>query len=397
VKCRRGLLTALAVVGSATQSLAAQPVSLSGYALGLGTRVGESRGAPAGYSSLQRLRGMATWLGPRLRLDGAYEHTITLRESGVAGAQFFTASGGATNGDWLDLGGAIEERESVVWRHRVDRAALSVEVTDQAELIVGRQPVSWATTLLFTPADPFSPFDPSDPFREYRQGVDAARIRIYPGAASEIDLVVRRSDFGFEQTTTAALRGSTSVRGWDVSAWAGTVHGDGAGAVAISGSLGNWAVRAEGVVRDSDDAGAVLRSTIGVDRNYLVSRRDLYVIVEYLHDGFGAADGSEVLELLGTGIARRGELQTHGRDEAALQLSYQLHPLASLTGLVLVNLHDGSALFAPGAAYSASAGVSIQAGSYVSTGLEGVDVSGAPRSEYGQLPPVLYLSLSWFF
>jgi hypothetical protein len=387
----------LAIVGSVTQPLAAQPVSLSGYVLGLGTRVGEIGGAPPGFSSLHRLRGMATWLGPRLRFDGAYEHTITLRESGVAGAQLFTVSGATSNGDWLDLGGAIEERESVVWRHRVDRAALSVDVFGQAELIVGRQPVSWATTLLFTPADPFSPFDPSDPFREYRQGVDAARIRIYPGAVSEIDLVVRRSDFGFQETTTMAVRGSTSVRGWDLSGWAGAVHGDGAGAVGISGSLGSWAVRAEGVVRDSDDFGGTLRSTIGVDRNYVVSRRDLYLIVEYLHDGFGAADASAIPELLGTGVARRGELQTLGRDEAAFQASYQVHPLASVTGLVLVNLHDGSALFAPGASYSASAGVSIQAGSYVSTGLEGVDATGAPRSEYGELPPVLYLSLSWFF
>ena len=73
-----------------------------------------------------------------------------------------------------------------------------------ADLIVGRQPVSWATTLFLTPADPFSPFDPADPFREYRGGVDAARLRVYRV------LEVQRDGLG--ATSPAGLLAATASR-----------------------------------------------------------------------------------------------------------------------------------------------------------------------------------------
>ena len=390
------VLAACAGVQGAPSSVAAQPVDVTGYVLGLGSYVGESSVAVAGASAFQRLRGMAAWSPDRLRFEAAYEHTLNLRESGVQGAQLFTAGGASANGDWLDLGGTLEERESVVWRHRVDRLAMSVELTDDAELIVGRQPISWATTLVFTPADPFSPFDPSDPFREYRQGVDAARLRIYPGAVSEIDFVVRRSDFGFQETTTAAVRGSTSLGGWDLAAWAGVVHDEGAGALAVSGSMGSWAIRAEGSLRESEEADVVVRATFGVDRRFTVDGRDLYLVMEVSHDGFGVDDVSELPALAGSDALRRGELQSLGSDQAALQASYQLHPLWGLSGLALVNLHDGSALLAPGASYSSSPNTSIQGGAFLSLGDGGVDSFGIPRSEYGEVPGVVYMSVSWF-
>ena len=389
-------LAACAVICAAPRQGLAQPVDFTGYVLGLGTYVGESSVAVSGASAFQRLRGMATWRRDRFHVDAAYEHTLNLRESGVQGAQLFTAGGASSNGDWLDLGGTIEERESVVWRHRVDRLAMSIELTDNAELIVGRQPISWATTLVFTPADPFSPFDPSDPFREYRQGVDAARLRVYPGAVSEIDFVVRRSDFGFQETTTAAVRGSTSVGGWDVAAWAGLVHDEGAGALAVSGSVGSWAIRAEGSLRESEEADATVRATLGVDRRFTLDGRDLYLVMEISHDGFGLDDVSDLAQLAGSDALRRGELQSLGSDQAVLQASYQLHPLAGVSGLVLVNLHDGSALLAPGASYSASPNTSIQGGAYLSVGDGDVDAFGVPGSEYGGVPGVVYVSVSWF-
>ena len=55
------------------------------------------------------------------------------------------------------------------------------------------------------PADPFAPFDPADPFRDYRAGVDAARVRIFPSAFSEIDGAVRIAEYGGSRTTTALL------------------------------------------------------------------------------------------------------------------------------------------------------------------------------------------------
>ena len=90
----------------------------------------------------------------------------------------------------LELQWTLEESEHVLWQHRFDRLNVSWTPAPPVQIQIGRQAVSWATTLFFTPADPFSPFDPADPFREFRAGVDAARLHVYPGALSEIDVVV---------------------------------------------------------------------------------------------------------------------------------------------------------------------------------------------------------------
>ena len=160
-----GALAALLVPISA----AAQQPGLSGYYLNVGTHVAGSLLGPAGASDIQRLRVMWNASPGPLRLDAAYEHTLTLRQAGTSvGAQLFTATGTESGGDWLPLDGEIDSSERMVWRHRVDRLSVQVDLGANADLIVGRQPVSWATTLFLTPADPFSPFDPADPFREYR-------------------------------------------------------------------------------------------------------------------------------------------------------------------------------------------------------------------------------------
>ena len=168
-----GALAALLVPISA----AAQQPGLSGYYLNVVTHVAESLLGSAGASDVQRLRVMWNASPGPLRFDAAYEHTLTLRQAGTSvGAQLFTATGTESGGDWLPLDGEIESSERMLWRHRVDRLSVQVDLGASADLIVGRQPVSWATTLFLTPADPFSPFDPADPFREYRGGVDAARF-----------------------------------------------------------------------------------------------------------------------------------------------------------------------------------------------------------------------------
>ena len=83
-------------------------------------------------------------------------------------------------GEWLDLQWSGVDRDHFRWLHRLDRLNVAWQPNDTVELSVGRQAVSWGTTLFLTPADPFIPFSPADPFRVYRGGIDAARARIYP-------------------------------------------------------------------------------------------------------------------------------------------------------------------------------------------------------------------------
>ena len=122
------------------------------------------------------------------------------------------------------------------------------------------------TTLFLTPSDPFSPFDPTDPFREFRGGVDALRQRVYPGPLSEVDVVVRPTSTVAGDELTALGRGLATIRG-ELSGWAGVLYDEAAGAFGASGSLGSWALRGEGTLRDG--AGdLVFRGSVGIDRRF---------------------------------------------------------------------------------------------------------------------------------
>lgn len=388
-----GLLLSLLVARAA----AAQLPETRGYYLNVPLWSDSTPFAVGGFGDLQRLRFMsAPAIGP-IDLDIAYEHILTYSERAVAAPLGAILAGAAPGGgEWLDLQWTIEESRHWLWRHRFDRLNLSYAPSDAVELTLGRQTISWATTLFLTPADPFVPFDPADPFREYRAGVDALRVQAYPGPLSEIDVVLRASDTAAGSTTTLLSRGRTVWRGWEISAWAGALHEEPALGLGAAGALGAAALRFEASLREEDDE-LVLRGTFGTDTRVDAFGRDLYLLLEYQRDEFGAKNADALTSVVLSKPFARGELQVLGRDVAAAQAVYQVHPLWATDLLFLWNLNDGSALVGAGTTYSASNEVALRAGLFLGLG---DDASGAPLSlpsEYGIVPTVLYASLTAFF
>jgi hypothetical protein len=204
------------------------------------------------------------------------------------------------------------------------------------------------------------------------------------------------SETGVGETLTALARGRTVWRGWEVSAWAGALHESAAAALGAAGSVGPIALRAEFSLREEAD-GLIFRGTVGADTRVAAFDRDLYLVLEYQHDDFGAASADRLLDVVFSDPLARGELQVLGRDEVAAQAAYQLHPLLGTSLLLLCNLNDPSALVFPGASYSVSNEVTLQGGLYLGLG------DGTPESEfdipseYGIVPTTVYLSLTAFF
>jgi len=380
-------LTAVLAV-SGTKPATAQTASLTGYAQNVAGLSDDAAFADGGVSDFTRLRAMLSADLRRIHLDVAYEHTFVVcsNDAGEAGTFLSTASG-----NWLEMDWTVDESDDVVWAHRFDRAAVSLEGSD-FEVTAGRQVVSWASTLLFTPADPFIPFDPTDPFREYRAGVDGVRARWFPGAFSELDLVVRPTRGVEEDRITALARAKTNVSGWDLAGWGGVLYDRAAVAGALVGELGGWAFRTEASVRFEEDQTA-FRGAVGIDRRFTLWARDLFLAFEYQRDDFGATDG-EISDLVASPAAQRGELQALSRDALALQGNLQLHPLVATDALVLLSLNDGSMLLAPGMGWSATGSLSVRAGVFVGVGDEEV---GTITTEYGSVPTSLYLAGSLYF
>ena len=378
----------------ASRPLHAQAPPVTGYVQTVPLASSTTELADSNANSFNRFRLTTAPVFGSVSVDVAYEHAATLRlRDTPAGLGVGTVPSG---GEWLELQWALVNEEHVQWGHRFDRLRVGWNPTGGVELSAGRQAVSWGTTLFLTPADPFSPFSPADPFREFRAGVDAARIRLNPTPLSEIDVVVRPTETSVGEELTALGRGLMTVKNWEISGWGGSLYGDPAGALAVAGALGAFAVRGEAAFREMVNR-SVFRGTIGVDRLFRVAGRDLYLLAEYQHDGLAASSPDEYLDVLRSEPFARGELQVLGRDETVLQASYQLHPLWSVSGLWLWNVNDRSALLSPSVVYSASDETAILGGVLVGTGDDQVTVERPLPSEYGLSGTTAYLSVSWFF
>jgi len=372
------------------------PDWLTGYFQTVPLFTADSLFAASNVSNVNRMRlTIAPAWGP-FAVEASYEHAVTVTQRRAAGGLGIGAI--QSSDEWLGLQGTITRTnaEHVRWRHRFDRLNVRWSPSRSMDFSVGRQAISWGTTLFLSPADPFLPFLPSDPFRQFRGGIDAARLRFYPGPLSTVDFVVRPTNTMVGEEFTALGRGLTTWRNWEMSGWGGALYGDVTGAVGVTGAIGAWAVRLEGVVRELEGS-VVGRGAVGFDRLLQIGGRDLFVVVEYQRDGLGAATPDDYLHILQSDEFQRGELQVLGRDEAVVQASYQLSPLWSVGGLGMWNLNDGSALLSPSLNYSAGNEASIGGGLYFGFGNDETTLARPIPSEHGLTATTAYLSLSWYF
>ena len=119
---------------------------MRGYSLSVGSGNGATDLVPGGVAGFERLRVMVEpRLGP-LHFDVAYEHGLEIRD----GEQRLTSPLGApTATTWLDLQWTLVDEPRTTWSHRFDRLAVSARGAAW-EVQVGRQAISWATTLILT-------------------------------------------------------------------------------------------------------------------------------------------------------------------------------------------------------------------------------------------------------
>ena len=118
-------------------------------------------------------------------------------------------------------------------------------------------------------------------------------------------------------------------------------------------------------------------------------------------------DPDHYLDVLLSDSYGRGEMQVIGRNETAIQASWQATPLFTTDFLTIWNMNDGSFLLSPAAIYSVSNEVYVRGGFFFGIGANErrIDVPIVPEepqlvlpgSEYGIVPSSLYVSLTAFF
>jgi hypothetical protein len=259
------------------------------------------------------------------------------------------------------------------------------------DLILGRQPVSLATTFYFVPNDFFAPFAAENFFRTYKPGVDAFRVDLRLASLSQLTflgvLAYNRDpdsangwDRSPDWSRTALLARYT--REWVDFGWTllgGTVRDRSVAGGALQGEFFDWlGIRIEGhygraEVDGEADGGGL---TVGLEHRYA---NNINWRLEYFYNGYPVPNG----------------VAYGAHNFAALGAGWELTPLLTGGLVVLAALDDGSQLLAGNLLYSLSDESELALTGILPRGQRPAGLE--PGSEFGRQPRQLLLEYRLYF
>jgi hypothetical protein len=301
----------------------------------------------------------------------------------------------------------------------IDRAAVKVAFA-AADLTLGRQAITFGKAYFWNPLDVFFAFDPRQFDREFKPGVDAARLDVALGFFSGLTLVgaagstidaaeaARRGDT-FDATwfgSAVLMRAYTNLEGWDVVAQGGKVYGGyqiGAGAV---GEVGPLELRLEGtyLFADEDDSPSLpepLRGSLVESHATVVAGighrfpSSLTLELEYLFNGSGDPDN------LDAALVRfaTGDSFHLSRHITGSFVSYEILPILVGQIVWLQSFDDGSGQVQPSFVYSIADEAECIGGATLSYGDRPSTAFGLAKleTEFGTFPAFYFLEIKFYF
>ncbi len=303
----------------------------------------------------------------------------------------------------FDLERNWRESDRFSGRLQVDRLNLHGE-SGFLHWTLGRQAIGFGRISLFSPLDVIAPFPPDALDVDVRPGVDAVKATRYYGLAGQIGGV---AVFGAEKKYNSYLLTlGENFNQLDLVALTGRLRGRSMFGIGLAGELGKVGVKAElSLYRGSavqqprgdlhDDFGmAALEGWYRFDNG-------LVMLGEYLYNGIGTDDPQDYPLVAVSAPVTEGLSFLLGQHYLLVGPSYQFHPLATVSGLIIYNLGDHSSLIRPQLAISLADNLQLDLFWGVTTGkktqLE--PVSGLPvvHSEFGAVGDSGGLLLRWYF
>jgi hypothetical protein len=358
--------------------------------LGMGYRLPQSLLTRESYewSGLGSLRlklegSPVSWLGYEVHVEleeERFSESLLMGLTGVTEAPTSLFRG-------LDLEQTFSEGETRRLYGEVDYANLRLTV-GRTDITVGRQAVTFGRSFFWNPTDWLTTFRPTEIDREYKGGVDAARISTALGRLSGVELVYAYGEDGERDESALIARIYGSWREWDLELLGGSVWVDNRIGFAFSGDVGGAGLRGElswhqPRVTDEPD---FLRATVELDYKWPSS---LHLIGELHYNGWGTLDTSRYLQLLISPRITSGQVANVGVYYLGSQLSYELTPLLTTTAAVMVNLHDGSGILNPAFRLSLSNESDLVGGAIIPWGRH--SRTAVMESEYGTYFDAIWL------
>jgi hypothetical protein len=331
-------------------------------------------------------------------------------------------SGGGGYDQVVDMAWEPVDAPNYMVEGRVDRLAAKISVP-HLDVTIGRQPISFGSSWIFTPMDLVAPFSPTDIDTEYKPGIDAARVDAFFGMAGQITAVAAYAGDWSPEGTVLAMHAANTFGITDVGLFAAYNRAEPVFGLDMASSIGPVGLHGEGTVTlPPEDTGEdpFLRAAFGANWMPL---EDLSIMAELYWQSVGGADSGEYLGVYGSERFARGELWAAGRYYAALTAGYQLTPLVGVSAFSVVNLSDPSAMIGPSLSWSVAENAELAMGAFFGAGerphdvaLTMDDVAGVTTedeyeavleeimlertdvgSEFGMIPSVGYAQIKLYF
>jgi len=413
------LITAVCWLACTSPALAGERLSIDGYvkSFGIYYHFVDPTGGPGELSdevaNNNRIRietryVPATWLS----FDCAYDVSVRFQNSVLFEAKPLAFSAPGTPYRYDDLKNRItpdnvDSNTSSAIFQNLDRLQATARIR-HFDLIVGRQAIAWGSAHAVNPTDIISPFLYTEIDTEDRVGVDAARLRASMGSLAEVDAgCVAGKDLEWKHSA-AFLRGRFSIAKSDASLIGMIFRENALLGIDITrplGGAGVW-VEAAFVGTDADSSSNYVRLSAGTDYHFSVGN-GLYGFLEYHFNGAGSTSASEYVINARSNPAAYidGAVYLLGRHYLIPGASYQAGPLTTLFAEMLLNLSDGSVLFAPYLEYNMTENTYVSIGAYGRIGKGPRATTGNPstidgialRSEFGSYPGQLFVFLRYYF
>jgi len=273
----------------------------------------------------------------------------------------------------------------------LERANLKLRL-EAADIILGKQAITFGKTYFWNPLDVFSPFGAIQFDREYKAAIDGLRVDIPLGDFSGLNLVATTDEF---DKAYGLLRYFGNVADWDLALQGGLIHNGvhlGAGA---SGEIDSVGMRLEGTYLWPDKSSALKAHFSAVLGLGYVINENTQVQFEQLYNG-GAPNNL----LMGLTLFSAGDLLQASEHVSGCSLSHQISALVQSSLTLLWTWEKPSALLYPSLVISLSDEIDLLTGAMVSMGekASGNDLLDINiGSEFGNYPHSFYMQLKAYF
>ncbi len=286
----------------------------------------------------------------------------------------------------------LDDGGSLTMIGRTDRLVLRARLP-HVDVAVGRQAISFGHGMFFTPLDLVNPFFPTTIDQEYKPGVDAARVDIYPSLTSRVTLVGAYAGGWDWPGAVLAGYGQVTVGLTDLGLLLGAIHGDAVAGATVSGGVGPVGLHGDATVTLPHGGGdPFVRAVAGAfwrPTGTTTLTGELYL------QTLGASSPDGYLALATDDRWVRGELWLLGRGYVGLAVAQEITPLISASLASFVNVEDPSAFVAPSLSWSVAGNAAVGLGAFVGFGRRPDGL--ALRSEFGLYPASAFLDVRTYF